>query len=103
MSPLPTPTAPVNAATRRGASVVRDPLHDENRRLAGRGQQLRAALESAARENAELHRELPRAHAPNQHLRSLRTASSRVSAGADRVDRAEWVRVMLADPCSRNP
>jgi hypothetical protein len=60
----------------------------------------RTALESAARENAELLRQLARAHAQNQHLRSLRTASS---AGADRVDRAEWVRVMLADSCSRNP
>ena len=102
MSPVSTPTAPMTA-TRQPTSMVRDPLHDENRRLAGCAQQLRTALESAARENAELHRELARAHAQNQRLRSLRTASSGVSAGADRVDRAERVRVMLADPCSRNP
>jgi hypothetical protein len=97
MSPVSTPMAPVTA-TRQRATPARDPLHVESV-LAGRAQ-LRRALESAARENAELHRELARAHAQNQRLRSLRTASS---AGADRVDRADWVRVMLADPCSRNP
>jgi len=102
MSPVSTPTASVTA-TRQRASVVRDPLHDENLRLAGRAQQLRTALESAERENTELHRELARADAQNQHLRSLRTASSGVCAGADPVDRAEWVRAMLVDPCSRNP
>ena len=83
--------------------MVRDRLHDENLRLAGRTEQLRAALESAARENVELHRELARARAQNEHMRSLPTASSRGSAEADRVARTEWVRVMLADPCSRNP
>jgi hypothetical protein len=102
MSPVSTPTAPVTA-TRHRASVVHDRLHDENLRLAGRVQQLRTALESAAHENAELHRELARAHAQDQHLRSLRTASSGVSSTGDRVDRGERVRVMLADPCSRNP
>jgi hypothetical protein len=102
MSPVSTPTAPVTA-TRQRASVVRDPLHDENLRLAGRAQQLRTALESAAGENLELHRELARAHAQNQHLRSLRTPSSGGCAEADRADRAERVRVMLADPCSCNP
>ena len=102
MSPVSTPTAPVTA-TRQRVSVVRDPLHDEERRLAGGAKQLRVALESAARENAELHRELAHAHAQNQLLRSLRTASAGVSAGADQVDRAERVRVMLTDPCSRNP
>jgi hypothetical protein len=99
MSPVSTPTALVTA-TRPRASVVRDQLHEENLRLAGCAQRLRTALETAARENAELHRELVRARAQNQHLRSLRTASS---AGADRRDRAEWVRAMLTDPCSRNP
>jgi hypothetical protein len=102
MSAVSTPTASVTA-TRQRTSVVRDPLHDENLRLAGRAQQLRTALESAARENAELRRELARAYAQNQLLRSLRTASSGGSAEADRADRAEWIRVMLADPCSCNP
>lgn len=38
MSPMSTRTAPV-AATRQGASVVRDPLRDENLRLAEFGRE----------------------------------------------------------------
>ena len=102
MSPVSTRTAPATATGQR-ASVVRDPLRDENLRLAGRAQQLRTALEAAARENTELHRELARAHAQNRHLRSAREASSGASAAAEPVERAEWVRAMLGDPCSRNP
>lgn len=97
MSPVSTPPAP-GRVTGEQAVPVRDPHHDENLRLAGRVQQLRKALESAARENGELHRELARAHAENQHMRSLRRVP-----GADGVDRTKWVRVMLADSHSRNP
>lgn len=88
---------------RERAPAGREPLGDENVRLVGRVQQLRNALEAAARENDELRRELARARAENRRLRLVRESSSRVPAGADRLHRTEWVRVMLADSHSRNP
>jgi hypothetical protein len=96
------PTAP-GSLTGERAAAVRDPLHDENVRLVGRVQRLRAALETAQRENGDLRRNLAQAYADNRHLRSLRTSSSRVPAGTDLLHRTEWIRIMLADSHSRNP
>lgn len=58
-------------------------------------------LQAAARENSELRRELARARAKR------RPSSSRPAPATperpDRMDRAEWIRIMLRDPHSRNP
>ena len=87
-----------------GRPPARDPLHEENVRLAGRVQQLRRGLEAAARENGQLRRDLARARAENSALRSgSDSRRSLTPAGADRRDREAWIRVMLTDAHSRNP
>ena len=58
-------------------------------------------LQVAARENSELRRELARARAKNRPPGSRPAPAS--SERPDRVDRTEWIRIMLSDPCSRNP
>jgi hypothetical protein len=58
-------------------------------------------LRPAARENSELRRELARARANSRPPGSRPAPASSERPG--RVDRTEWIRIMLSDPCSRNP
>jgi hypothetical protein len=60
------------------------------------------ALQAAARENAELRRELARLRAETEHFNRTRR---RVTTGTRRAqaERMERVRVMLCDQHSRNP
>jgi small-conductance mechanosensitive channel len=74
-----------------------DPLHEENVRLVHRLQQLRAALEASARDNAQLRRSLAQARTENQQLRAQLTPP------AAHHDRGAHIRAMLRDPGSRNP
>lgn len=95
---LPSRPAGSREHERRGT----DPLHEENRALAARLKRLRVALEAAARENADLRREVARLRAENEHLGG--TAPVRESdARSGHADRMARVRVMLRDQHSRNP
>jgi len=77
-------------------------LHEEHLRLLSEARNLRAALEAALRENADLRRELARLRAENEHLRVVRL-QPRVAARGGHVDRMARMRVMLSDRHSRNP
>jgi cell division protein FtsB len=90
----------LNPKTHDLAHVAR--LGEENLALVARLTRLRTALEEAARENAELRREVARLRAENEHLRGTSTVTQSV-ARARYGDRAARIRVMLRDQHSRNP
>lgn len=96
-----TPSPQTNGS--RGRAPLRvTRLREEKRALVAELKKLRTALEAAARENADLRRELAHLRAENEHLRGtslVRGARARGS-GADRMVR---IRVMLKDQHSRNP
>lgn len=60
------------------------------------------ALQVAARENAELRRELARLRAESEHSERTRRRVNTRSRSAQ-AERMERVRVMLCDQHSRNP
>ena len=57
--------------------------------------------QSGARDNSELRRELARARAKSRPPNSRPAPAS--PERPDRMARAERIRTMLSDPCSRNP
>ena len=77
-------------------------LREENIELLARLNGLRAALEVATRESAELRRELARLQAENEHLRGVGPIPS-ADPPTGHADRMARIRVMLRDQHSRNP
>jgi hypothetical protein len=76
---------------------MNDPLHDEAVGVIDSVPQLRAVLEAAAHDNAQLRRSLARLRAENEHLRAqLRPRPAH-------TDPRAHIRRMLSDPGSRNP
>jgi cell division protein FtsB len=77
-------------------------MREENRRLVARIARLRADLEAATRENAELRREAAQLRAESEQLRAgLRAPGD--GARPLHAQRMERMGVMLRDQHSRNP
>ena len=77
-------------------------MREENRRLVARIARLRADLEAATRENAELRREAAQLRAESEQLRAALGVPSD-GARSHHAARMARMRVMLRDQHSRNP
>jgi hypothetical protein len=60
-------------------------------------------LRTAVGEDSELRRALARARAGDASGRPRSRPAWATSERPDRIDRAEWIRIMLCDSHSRNP
>jgi hypothetical protein len=98
----PNALSPAPAGSRKRERVGGDPPYEANRALVGQLKRLRIALEAAARENAELRREVARLRAENEHLGGIAPGREPDARRAD-ADRMGRIRVMLRDQHSRNP